>query len=147
MRGFSVYGCGIMQLGLRRDDDGRLEMTRWVTLFYLPLLPLARWRVRYIMTPLLSYKEDETFNFAPLERLPLEAAGALWTAWCGWSLVALAIAPALLCVFGIQGAANTFEMVLVFASCGWPLVLLILVQRRWRALVNPPLDEEPLAMR
>src|SRR5262245_47635014 len=100
MRGFSVYGCGVMQLGLCRDEEGRLETTRWVTLFYLPLLPVARWRVRYVTMALPGPKEDETFVFAPVERLPLEAASVVWTAWCGWSLVALAIAPALLCIFG-----------------------------------------------
>ena len=42
MRGWSVFGCGVMQRGLRRDRAGSLEMTRWVTLGYLPLLPLSR---------------------------------------------------------------------------------------------------------
>src|SRR5262245_2383363 len=72
VRGWSVYGCGLMQLGLRRDWEGRLETTRWLTLFYLPLVPLSRWRVRFIQIPLPMPKEDETFEFEPLERLPLD---------------------------------------------------------------------------
>src|SRR4051794_1128812 len=110
MRGWSVYGCGIMQLGLRRDDAGGVETTRWVTLFYLPVLPFSRWRVRYVGIAMPGPKEDESFNFEPLERLPLNAGGMLWTALCGWCLAAIAVGPALGCVFGIQGAANNFEM-------------------------------------
>jgi hypothetical protein len=86
---------------------------------------------------------DESFTFAPLERLPLNLPGVLWTACCGWCLFGLAIAPAMACVFGIQGAANNFEMVLVFASCCRPLLVLIMVLRRWRALVRSASPEEP----
>jgi hypothetical protein len=145
MRGWSVFGCGVMQLGLRRDREGRLETTRWVTLCYLPLVPLSRWRVRSIGIALPEPFEDESFIFEALERLPLDAAGVLWTAWCGWCLVALAIGPALACVFGIQGPASIIEMTLVFASCGWPLLVLIAVLRQRRAIVQR--REPPPAIR
>src|SRR5262245_29046538 len=102
MRGRSVFGCGVMQLGLRRDREGGLETTRWVTLCYLPLLPLSRWRVRYAGLALPQPLEDESFVFERLCRLPLGAVGVLRTACCGWCLVALAVGPALACVFGIQ---------------------------------------------
>ncbi|HEY1378962.1 MAG TPA: hypothetical protein VGF55_19325 [Gemmataceae bacterium] len=42
MRGWSVLGCGVMQLGLRHDRGGDLETTRWVTVCYLPLLDEVR---------------------------------------------------------------------------------------------------------
>jgi hypothetical protein len=136
MRGWSVFGCGVMQLGLRRHHEGGLETTRWVTLCYLPLLPLSRWRVRYAGMALAGPLEDLSFAFEPLERLPLAAGGALATACSGWCLGAPALGPALACAFGIQGPANNFQMALVFASCGWPLLVLLAVQRRWRALVQ-----------
>jgi hypothetical protein len=126
-----------MQLGLRRDQEDGLETTRWVTLCYLPLVPLSRWRVRYLGLPLPQPLEDESFVFEPLGQLTLRAGGVLWTAWCGWCLVALAIGPALACAFGIQGPASNFEMALVFASCCWPLVVLLAVLRHRRALVRP----------
>jgi hypothetical protein len=137
MRGWSVFGCGVMQLGLRRGPEGGLETTRWVTLCYLPLLPLSRWRVRYVGTALPTAPlEDVSFVFEPLGRLPLRAGGVLWTACCGWCLVALAVGPALGCVFGIQGPASNAQMALVYASCCWPLLVLIAVQRRQRAVVQ-----------
>jgi hypothetical protein len=138
MRGCSVFGCGVMQLGLRRDHAGGLETTRWATLCYLPLLPLSRWRVRYAGLALPQPLEDESFVFEPLGRLPLGAGGVLRTACYGWCLVALAVGPALACAFGIRGAANNFEMALVFASCCWPLLVLLAVQRRRRAFLRRP---------
>jgi hypothetical protein len=126
-----------MQLGLRRDREGGLETTRWVTLCYLPLLPLSRWRVRSAGMALPTAPlEDVSFVLEPLERLPLRAAGVLRTACCGWCLVALAVGPALACAFGIRGAANNFEIALAFASCCWPLLVLLAVQRRRRAFVR-----------
>jgi hypothetical protein len=136
MRGWSVFGCGVMQLGLRRDHEGGLETARWVTLCYLPLLPLSRWRVRPVGMALPGPLEDVSFVFEPLERLPLQAGGVFRTAWCGWCLAAVAVAPALGCAFGIRGRANNFQMALVFASCCWPLLVLIGVQRHQRALVQ-----------
>jgi hypothetical protein len=136
MRGWSVFGCGVMQLGLRRGREGGLETTRWLTLCYLPLLPLSRWRVRYAGTALPGALEDPAFVFEPLGRLPLDAAGVLRTAGCGWCLVALAVGPALGCAFGIQGPASNFQMALVFASCCWPLLVLIAVHGRQRAVVR-----------
>lgn len=137
MRGWSIFGCGVMQLGLRRDAEDRLETTRWLTLFYLPLVPLSRWRVRYLGMTFVGPKEDPSFNFASIERLAIEPLGAATTAAWGWFLVALALGPALMCVFGIQGAANNFEMALVFASCCWPLMVLTAVFWRWRRLLQP----------
>jgi hypothetical protein len=130
-----------MQLGLRRDASGALETTRWLTLFYLPLLPVSRWQVRYAGMAFPSGPdEDESFVFEPVERLPLNFGGVLGTALCGWCLFAVALGPAAACVFGIRGAADNFQMVLVFASCGWPLAVIIWVRRRWRAFVEQPSD-------
>ncbi len=64
MRGCSFYGTGLMQLGLRRDNEGELETTRWVTLVFVPVIPLSRWRVRYMgMASQLGPDNDESFVF------------------------------------------------------------------------------------
>jgi hypothetical protein len=73
MRGYSVLGCGVMTLGHFRMEDGSLSTTLWVTFLYLPVIPLARWKVLYrgecsMMTP----KEDPAFLFHKIERLPLD---------------------------------------------------------------------------
>ena len=139
MRGWSFCGCGLMQLGLRWDDEGNLETTRWITLLFVPILPVSRWRVRYAGTAeTLGPDDDESFLFEPIERLSLDPSGVLGTALCGWCLFGVAVGPALGCVFGIHGAADKLQMVLVFASCLWPLLVVIWVQRRCQALVQRP---------
>jgi hypothetical protein len=136
MRGFSIYGCGLMQLGLRRDPDG-LEMTRWLTVLYLPLIPLSRWRVRpagVVFPP--EHHVDESFRFYPVERLPLGVLGVLQTAVAGWLLVAVAVAPAIVCALTVEAPVNPVEFAIVMATCAWPLAVFIWVQRRAKAIVR-----------
>lgn len=141
LRGYSVHGCGVMLLGLRRDEGGGLETTRWLTLFYLPLLPLARWRVEYLGTTGGEHQDDETFVFHRVERLPLDLEGMSRTLLAGWGLAAIAFGPAAACVLLIQGAANNWQMAGVFASCIWPVALLFWVQYRQRKFVRRRRDE------
>lgn len=144
MLGWSVHGCGVMSLGLRRDDDGRLETTRWVTLLYLPLVPFSRWRVWYVgPTPPGEYHVDETFWFRPVERLPLDPAGVIWTALCGWCLWAVAVSPAVAGVLAVLPPVNPLVFWVLVAACVWPLLVMIWVQRRWRAIVRSGRDDWP----
>lgn len=136
MRGFSIYGCGPRQLGLRRDADG-LEMTRWLTVLYLPLIPLSRWRVRPagVVFP-VEYHVDESFRFHPVERLPLDVVSAIRTATAGWLLVAIAVGPAVGCAFALQAPVSVVEFAVAMASCAWPLAVLLWVQRRAKKIVR-----------
>ena len=137
MRGWSFYGCGVMQLGLRRDDDGALETTRWITLFFAPVVPLSRWRVRYIgIAPLVGPDNDESFAFEPLDRLPLDLIGVVRTALSGWCLFAIAVGPTVACALGIRPPATTLQLALAIGSAVWPLLVTIWVQRRWRAFLE-----------
>jgi hypothetical protein len=127
-----------MQLGLRRDDDGLLETTRWITLFFVPVIPLSRWRVRYVgLARQVGPDNDESFVFDPIERLTLDPYGVMRTALCGWCLFAIAVGPAVGCVFGIRRATTT-QMAFVFGACCWPLLVILWVQRRWRAFLERP---------
>jgi hypothetical protein len=125
-----------MQLGLRRDADG-LETTRWLTLLYLPLIPLSRWRVRPagVVFP-VEYHVDESFRFHPVERLPLDIAGTLLTVTARWLLVAIAVGPAVGCAFALQAPVSVFEFAVAMASCAWPLAVFWLVQRRAKTIVR-----------
>jgi hypothetical protein len=137
MRGWSFYGCGVMQLGLRHDDKGLLETTRWITLFFVPIVPLSRWRVRYAGTARrFGPDNDESFVFHHIERLPLDPLGVIQTALCGFCLVAIAIGPAVGCVFAMPCPPNSLQMALLLGSCVWPLGVTMWVQRHWRAVVQ-----------
>jgi hypothetical protein len=136
MRGFSVYGCGLMQLGLRRAGDG-LEVTRWLTVLYLPLVPLSRWRVLPggEVFP-LEYHVDESLRFHPLERLPLDGMGVLRTVVAGWLTVAVAVGPAVGCTLTFPAPVSRLEFAILLATCAWPLAVYLWVQRRAKAVVR-----------
>jgi hypothetical protein len=126
-----------MQLGLRHDEEGFLETTRWITLLFVPIVPLSRWRVRYAGTASqLGPDNDESFVFHPIDRLPLDLLGVIQTALSGYCLVAIAIGPAVGCVFAIPCPPNAIQMVFVLGTCVWPLAVTIWVERRWRAVVQ-----------
>src|SRR5450759_4149969 len=42
---FSLNGCGTRYLGCRWQSDGTYVATKWITLFFLPLVPLNSVRV------------------------------------------------------------------------------------------------------
>ena len=136
MRGFSVYGCGLMQLGLRRGADG-LETTRWLTVLYLPLIPLSRWRVlpAGIVFPPEPHV-DESFRFHRIARLPLDFLGVLQTAAAGWLVVAVAVGRAIGCALTFEAPVNLPEFAILMATCAWPLAVFIWVQRRAKAVIR-----------
>ena len=139
MQGYSAYGCGLMQLGLRWDDEDTLETTRWLTLFFMPIIPLSRWRVRYAgRAQQLGPDCDETFRFDRLGPLPLDPLGVLTTALCGWALGGVAVTPSIACITTIHGGANSFQLVATFAAACWPLAVVLWVRRRWGRIVKRP---------
>jgi hypothetical protein len=144
MRGWSSYGCGLMQLGLRRGEEGILETTRWITLFFVPLVPLSRWRGRCLGTASqFGPDHDESFLFEPVDRLPLDPRGLVRTALSGWCLFAIAVGPAVGCILWVPQPPNNAQLALVLGSCVWPLLVTIWVKRRWRAVLQLPPEAWP----
>lgn len=138
IRGYSVLGCGSMLLGLCRDEEGRLETTRWLTLFYLPVLPLWRWRVEYCGMAGGEYQDDETPLFTPLSRLPLDLEGTSRTLLAGWLLGAVAVGPAVTAALLVNPPVPTWLMVCVLATAFWPVALRFWIMHRQRAFLHRP---------
>jgi len=139
LRGYSVLGCGSMLLGLRRDEEGRLETTRWLTLFYVPILPLSRWQVEYSGMTGGEYQDDETPSFFPLARLSLDLEGTARTLLGGWLLGAAAVGPAVVAASLVKPPVPAWLMIGVLATAAWPVALLLWIMHRRRAfLLRPP---------
>lgn len=136
LRGYSLYGCGVMLLGLRRDETGALETTRWATLFYVPVLPLSRWQVEYVGLEGGEYQDDETLVFWGLERLSLDLEGVSRTLLAGWFLGAVAVGPAVAAAFLVKPPVPVWLFVGVIATAVWPLAVILWVQRRWRKIAR-----------
>ena len=81
-------------------------------------------------------RDDESFRFHLVERLPLEVMGVLQTAAAGWLLVALAVGPMIGCALTFEAPGSRLEFAVVMATCAWPLAVFVWVQRRARAVVR-----------
>jgi hypothetical protein len=70
---FSINGCGTRYYGKRdKLQDGSYITTEWITLFFIPIIPLRSFRVRSVSKQstwaLIASAKDEKFMVA---RVPL----------------------------------------------------------------------------
>lgn len=86
----SFNGCGTMLLDYRALANGTYEATRWVTVFYLPVVPLAA----YVIEPTSQEHRygQETSKFSIIGNASLSFAGILRT----YALVVIGLAPVIL---------------------------------------------------
>jgi hypothetical protein len=81
-----VNGIGTTLLGVStQDDDNVATATKWFTFLYLPVWPLARWRVQFLP------HTGPGFSYRPLSREPLSAAEIVRTYLLGWVAAPLAL--------------------------------------------------------
>jgi hypothetical protein len=86
----SFNGCGTMLLDYRALPDGKYEATRWVTIFYLPIVPLSG----YVIEPTsqeFSYGR-QIAKFSIVDKAPISLARVLRT----YLLVVIGLAPVIL---------------------------------------------------
>lgn len=138
MRGYSVLGTGIRAMGYEPEPPNEVILTFWITLIFVPVIPIGRKRCRYICdsTPLGPDLEAGP-GFDVLEKLPLSLTSVV-TTYLG-ALVALSVtlAPTAYMIWRIQGRAATFvEFILVILCAVWPVVFVVLKERRDRLLLE-----------
>lgn len=121
LRNASLDGCGLRVLGIHPLERHEIRVTVWLTLFYVPLLPLATWRVTYAGEALTFVDGiDDVLLFRKIERLPLDFGGAVRTLFIGWGAFLFGSLPLVLIFLRVMNrAANTVEMILLFASVLW----------------------------
>lgn len=85
----SFNGCGTTLLDYRPHGDGTYEATRWITLFYLPLIPLSAWIVQPIRRE--ANMRRETYHYERLGEGKLKLSRVLVT----YLLTLLAVGPML----------------------------------------------------
>lgn len=86
----SFNGCGTMLLDYRALPDGTYVATRWVTVLFLPLVPLSAWVIEPTGQE-VSYGR-ETSRFSIIASTPVSPARALRT----YLLVAIGLAPVII---------------------------------------------------
>jgi len=119
---YSINGCGTMLLDYRALPDGAYVATRWITIFFLPLLPLSA----YLIQPAgqdRSYGQ-ETSRFSIIGRAPLSPLRVLRT----YLLVAIGLAPVILGFLNSSTINRTLGGPLAFLamllSIGWGIYII-----------------------
>ena len=137
MEVFSHYGVGIKAFAIERKPDGRVEFTLWATIFFIPVWPLSSWSAIYAgpVRPDGIKEDGQRFDDpVPVQR---DFSSCAQTLSASVMMLALAIAPAAYLIFRTTGrAATPIEVIFVFASCAWPVVVVNLVERRRRKLLT-----------
>lgn len=130
---YSIYGTGVTIHGVRPsvEEDGRVELTTWLSLFWIPLIPLASWSVRYAGETLGDGVTDNSHRFLDGKPIPHDWACLLQTFARGLVALAVAVAPAAYIIWRINGrAANHVETTLAIASAFWPVGLVFYANLR-----------------
>jgi hypothetical protein len=127
---FTHYGIGIKAFAIERKPDGRVEFTLWFTFFFLPIYPISSWSAIYAgpVRPDGLKEDGHSFDSAvPIQREFISYAQTISAAIA--TLIA-AFAPIVYLIFRTQHRAATLvEMILVLASCVWPIALINLIER------------------
>ena len=136
MKAFSHYGTGVKVHAIERRSDGWVEFTLWFTVFFLPLFPLSSWSGVYT-GDFHDYVREDGHSFTDLVRIDRGLLCHVQTFTRSLLILFLAVAPAVALIHRTRGrAATNFEMILVFASAAWPVVLILLIERHRRKLLR-----------
>lgn len=138
MRGYSVLGTGIRAMGFEPEPPNEVILTFWITLIFVPVIPIGRKRCRYVCdaTPLGPELEAGP-GFDVLEKLPLSLTSVVSTYLGALVALSVTLAPIAYMIWRTQGRAATFvEFILVVLCAIWPVVFVVLKERRDRLLLE-----------
>ncbi len=125
MSWYSAYGTGATIHGIERTDDGRVLFTSWLSVLWIPIVPLSSWSAIYAGERPPDGVTDESHCFDDLRRIPHDWLRIART-FVGSLLVAIvAIAPTAFMIVQTDGrAATNAEMIVVFAGIFWAVGLI-----------------------
>jgi hypothetical protein len=128
MNWYSAYGTGATLHGIVRRPDERVEFTVWLSLFWMPLVPLSSWSAHYVGES-VGAVPGESHWFRDLQRIPHDRVRLAKTFLSALLLVAAALVPIAVMIERTNGrAATPLEMVIVFACTLWAAGLPISVE-------------------
>jgi hypothetical protein len=136
--GFSIYGIGVSVLGYSAMGAGEYRVYRWLTVLWIPLVPLSAWVVR--PRPAEGSSLDvvlggDSFAYEIAHREPISAREIFRTYVLGWLLTAVAVLPLLLMGFFLEkhwphGGAPWWHILLMVMFCVWPVFILAVLNHR-----------------
>src|SRR5689334_10408118 len=133
LKPYSVNGTGIRLLDYQRVADGHYEATRWLTFFFIPLLPLGTLLIQPGTAEGTGMGVHYSFHF--LGKRPTRWARVARM----YGLTLLAALPVLLCAWLETPGENTnLWLVLFVFSLVWAIAILIYAQRQSTPVYHAP---------
>jgi hypothetical protein len=112
----SFYGNGITLLGHRRLAAGRYEVMTWITLFFVPVIPLATWVIEPLsIDGIIDGTIGSRYNFRVITRREGSARRALEIFGAGIAMALVAVIP-LVIAFRTSGPNGTKKSALAVAG-------------------------------
>ena len=139
MSWYSINGTGATIHSIERTPEGRVLFTVWLSVLWIPFVPISSWSAVYAGEVPPNGLTYEGHYFADLVRIRHVWHRLVRTFVRSLIFAVIACAPAAFLIAHTHGrAATNVEMVFVFASAAWPVVLIILSERvRRRQLKGP----------
>jgi len=130
-------GTGTTIYGIQRAPDRRIQFTVWLTILWVPIVPISSWSGFYSAhVGWIRYKEAEDLgrfeegSFVDLVQQPHDWARMARTFLYAWLLVSIAGAPSAYMIWRTHGrGATNLELPFVLASAAWPLILVVWTNR------------------
>ena len=139
MSWYSIYGTGATIHGIMPDDDERVRFTSWLSVLWIPIVPLATWSALYAGERPPDGLTDESHCFVDLQRVPHDWGANFTTLFCSLLLASIAILPCVIMIVLTDGrAATTPEMVVVFGSTLWACGVILWSERHRRRKLQAP---------
>ncbi|QDV50876.1 hypothetical protein [Gimesia fumaroli] len=149
---FSCYGIGatIHRVQSSGAGDGRVEFTSWLSILWIPIIPLRSWSAIYVGETLPDAISGEGQAFVDLKRIQHDLSGLVQTFARGIFALTVAVLPCAYMLYRTDGrAATIIEMIFIFAFTIWPVALVIYTDNcrkaKLRAHINGMHAEPPTA--
>ena len=126
---YSMYGTGATIHGIEHDLDGRVEFTVWLSVLWIPLVPISSWSARYAGELPPDGLRGEGHAFVDLAPIPHDWLRIIGTVARSICCALVAVAPTAYMLVRTNGrGATSVEMVIVFASALWCIGLIFYME-------------------
>jgi hypothetical protein len=133
LKPYSVNGTGIRLLDYLRVSADTYEVTRWLTVLFIPLLPIGALLIRPGTQEMVGTTMHSSFQILGKRPMPWKRVFRMY----GFTI--MAAIPTTLCgIFETPGENTNMWLVLFVFSLLWAVACLIYAQRSGRGVYHAP---------
>lgn len=121
-------------LGHKKLSPDTFEITRWITLCTIPLIPLSTWEILPLRTDDGLLPMSTKYTFEIIDHRPLSIEHILRV----YGVTLIAMLPILILVKLKNGKpGNIFDMIQFFLTAGWGFAIAIIAHRKHEKMFAP----------